>query len=189
MEKIKTGAFIPLPVAPLVLVGANINGKSNYMPVGFVSGVNVNPAIICISLNNNHYTAKGIIENSTFSINIPSAKYVIETDYCGLVSGRSVDKSNMFTTFYGELETAPMIEEFPITCECKYIGQKIEFSMDTIYFGEIVQVYIDKEIVGEDRKIDIVKADPICFSGLENKYRSLGNDIGQGWSVGKHYKE
>lgn len=187
MGKIKTGAYNPLPVAPMVLVGATVSGKPNYMAVGFVNGVNIKPAIVYVSLNKRHHTPTGIIENGTFSINIPSADYVIETDYCGLVSGKNVDKSNIFTTFYGELGSAPMIEEFPITCECRYTGQKVEFDMDTVYFGEVMQVYINEEVLGADGKIDVLKVNPIYFSGLENRYRALGEDLGPGWHIGKQY--
>lgn len=188
MGKIKAGSFNPLPIVPIVLVGANVNGKPNYMAVGFVGGVNVSPAVVCVSLNKVHHTPKGILENGTFSINIPSADYVIETDYCGLVSGKTTDKSNIFTTFYGELETAPMIEEFPITCECKYIDEKIEFAMDIAYFGEVHQVYMSEDAVSDDKKLDIAKANPIVYSGLENLYRTVGDSVGQGWSIGRNYK-
>lgn len=187
MGKVKTGAYSPLPVAPIVLVGANVNGKPNYMAVGFVNGVNARPAIVYVSLNKKHFTPKGIIENGTFSINVPSADYVIETDYCGLVSGTSADKSNIFTTFYGELETAPMIAEFPIACECRYTGQKVEFDVDTVYFGEVVQVYVSEEILGENGEIDVLKANPIYFSGIENRYRTLGEDVGPAWRIGRQY--
>jgi flavin reductase (DIM6/NTAB) family NADH-FMN oxidoreductase RutF/effector-binding domain-containing protein len=174
-------------VVPIVLVGANVNGKPNYMATGFVNGVNVKPAIVYVSLNKKHHTPKGIIENGTFSINVPSADYVIETDYCGLVSGKSADKSSIFTTFYGELESAPMIEEFPITCECRYTGQKMEFDMDTVYFGEIIQVYVNEEILDENGKIDVLKANPLYYSGIENRYRTLGEDVGAAWRIGKQY--
>jgi flavin reductase (DIM6/NTAB) family NADH-FMN oxidoreductase RutF/effector-binding domain-containing protein len=187
MRRVETGAYNPLPVVPIVLVGANVNGKPNYMAVGFVNGVNVKPAIVYVSLNKKHHTPKGIIENGTFSINVPSADYVIETDYCGLVSGKSADKSCIFTTFYGELETAPMIEEFPITCECRYTGQKVEFDMDTVYFGEVIQVYVKEEVLGENGKIDILKASPVYYSGIENRYRALGEDMGQAWCIGRQY--
>lgn len=189
MGKIKTGSYNPLPVVPIALVGANINGKPNYMAVAFVNGVNIKPAIVYVSLNKKHHTPKGIMENGTFSINVPSADYATETDYCGLVSGKNVDKSNIFTTFYGELETAPMIAEFPITCECRYTGQKVEFDMDTVYFGEVIQVYVNEELVDENRKIKIPKANPMYYSGIENRYRSLaGQDLGAGWHIGKNYR-
>jgi flavin reductase (DIM6/NTAB) family NADH-FMN oxidoreductase RutF len=187
MEKKPTGAYNPLPVVPIVLVSANVNGKPNYMAAAFVNGVNVKPPVLYVSLNKRHHTPKGIIENGTFSINVPSVDDVVETDYCGLTSGNHSDKSGIFKTFYGELKTAPMIEEFPINCECRYTGQKVEFDMDIVYFGEIVQVHVDDGILGENGKIDVLKANPIYFSGLENRYRALGEDLGPGWSIGKKY--
>ena len=186
MMKIKAGPIVPLPIIPTVLVGANVNGKPNYMAVGFVSGININPPIVCVSLNKNHHTPKGIIENGTFSINIPSADYVIKTDYCGLVSGKTIDKSNIFTTFYGELETAPMIEEFPITCECRYIGNKIEFAMDTAYFGQVHQVYMNQEIIMGNKKVDILKANPL-IQGMDNVYRTVGESVGRAFHIGWKY--
>jgi flavin reductase (DIM6/NTAB) family NADH-FMN oxidoreductase RutF len=136
MGKVKTGASNPMPVAPIALVGANVDGKANYMAVGFVNGVNMHPFMLYVSLNKNAHTSKGIIENGTFSVNVPSADYVVETDYCGIVSGKKVDKSGIFATYYGELETAPMIEEFRITCECRYTGQQVDFGMGIVYFDE-----------------------------------------------------
>lgn len=186
MEKIKAGAFIPLPVVPTVLVGANVESKPNYLAVGFVSGVNIKPPIIGISLNRKHHTVKGILENGTFSINIPSAKFMLETDYCGLVSGRSVDKSLLFSTFYGGLKTAPMIEEFPIVCECAYTGKKVDFAMDTIYFGEIIQVYVNPDLYKKGQSADILQINPL-LTGLDNQYRIVGEPIGKAFSVGWEY--
>lgn len=185
MKKIKAGSINPLPIAPIVLAGANVNGKPNYMAVGFVSGVNIKPPVVCVSLNRHHHTPKGIIENGTFSINIPSADYVTKTDYCGLVSGKTTDKSNIFTTFYGELGTAPMIEEFPITCECRYIDKK-EFTMDTVYFGEVRQVYMNEEIVAGNNEVDILKANPLIL-GMDNLYRTVGESTGKAYRIGWEY--
>ncbi len=188
MNKIKTGAFIPFPIVPIALVGTNIKNEPNYATIGFTNGVNSNPAIVYISINRNHYTSEGIIENKTFSINFPSAEYVVETDFCGLVSERKTSKSKMFTSFYGELGTAPMIQEFPITCECRFIDKVVEFAMDRVYFGEVVQVYINEEYVSDDKGIDSRKMKPLCFLGLENRYCEVGKELGQGWSSGKEYR-
>ena len=189
MEKVKTGAYVPLPIVPIVLVGAVVDGIVNYTTAAFVSGINVNPPILCVSLNKHHHTPKGMIQNGTFSINIPSSAFVAETDYCGLVSGREIDKSDIFTSFYGELKTAPMIQEFPITCECRYTGQKMEFPMDTACFGEVIQVHVNEDLLLQGEKIDIRRAVPLCYSGLENRYCALGEDLGQGWGVGKRYEK
>lgn len=185
MKKKKTGTYIPLPVVPIVLVGTKVKGHPNYATVGLVSGLNINPPIIGISLNNNHHSTLGLLENKTFSINIPSSDYVVETDYCGLFSGRDVDKSALFNTFFGELKSAPMIEEFPITCECKFTGQTINFGMDSLFVGEVVQVYVNEEYLDQNDRIDIQKVNPIYYSGLENLYRGLGKGLGNGWSIGR----
>lgn len=186
MEKAKTGAFIPMPVAPTVLVGANVAGKPNYLAVGFVSGANMRPPILCVSLNHKHHTVKGILENGTFSVNVPSSAHMRESDYCGLVSGRSADKSRIFTTFYGELGTAPMIAEFPIVCECRFTGQKIDFSMDSVFFGEVVQCYVDKALYKKGEPADILRIDPL-LTGLDRRYRRVGEEIGKAFSIGWEY--
>ncbi len=182
MGKEKTGSYNPLPIVPIVLVGANVNGKPNYMPIGFVGGVDNTPPIIMIS-STPHYTTKGIIENGTFSINIPSSDQVIETDYCGLVTGRTTDKSKIFTTFYGELKTAPMIEECPITCECKYLDKvKLSMGIHTLYFGKVHQVYAN------DKTFDITKVNPMVLS--HGEYRTIGESesLGKSYRIGWSYK-
>jgi flavin reductase (DIM6/NTAB) family NADH-FMN oxidoreductase RutF len=137
-----------------------------------------------VGLNKIHHTPKGIMENKTFSLNIPSSDQVIETDYCGLVSGKTTDKSNIFTTFYGELETAPMIEECPINCECKLVD-KNEFTQCIVYFGKVQRVYAN------EKKFDITKVNPMFFSGLETKYRTIGGSesLGQCYKIGWSYKK
>ncbi len=165
------------------------------MPIGYVGGVDNTPPLIMIS-SVPHYTIKGIIENGTFSINIPSADQVIETDYCGLVTGKTTDKSEIFTTFYGELETAPMIEECPITCECKYL-EKVELSIGihTQYFGKVHQVYINDDLQKvyinnlHAGKNDILsQVNPILLSSGE--YRTIGEseNLGKSFRIGWSYK-
>jgi len=181
MGKAKMGKISPLPLGPIVLVGANVNGKPNYMAVGALSVVHHNPLIMMVSLTKTHHTAKGINENGTFSINVPSSDLVIETDYCGIATGKTTDKSEIFTTFYGELETAPMIEECPITCECKLIDKKeIQYCM--AYFGEVHQVYAN------DKKFDISHVNPMILS--RGEYRSIGESesLGKCYRIGWSYK-
>jgi flavin reductase (DIM6/NTAB) family NADH-FMN oxidoreductase RutF/predicted transcriptional regulator YdeE len=181
LVKEKIGKFNPLLMGPIVLVGANVNRKPNYMAVGAISVVHHNPLIMMVSLTKTHHTSKGIIENGTFSINVPSSDLVIETDYCGLASGKTTDKSKIFTTFYGELETAPMIEECPITCECKIIDKK-EILYCMAFFGEVHQVY------AKDRKFDISQIKPMVLS--RGEYRSIGESksLGKCYRIGWSYK-
>lgn len=186
MNKIKAGAMNPLPIVPIVLVGAHVHGKANYATVGFVNGVNVKPATVCISLNKKHHTTRGIEQNSTFSLNLPSADQAAAADYCGLVSGKTTDKSALFRSFYGELKTAPMIEDFPIVCECKVVGRQ-EFAMDVAYFGEIHQTYLSEDILEGRTGVNIQKANPLLL-GIDHAYRTAGNPVGRAYQMGWTYR-
>ena len=103
--KTKLGAKNLLFPMPTILVGANVNGKPNYITIAHCGIVALSH--ISISLRKGRYTSSGIKENGTFSVNIPSEEMVKETDYCGLFSGKDTDKSKLFQTFYGTLDTAP----------------------------------------------------------------------------------
>ena len=96
--------FIPMPV---VLVGTQVMGKDNFMTVGWCARANANPPMIACGIGNHHYTPKGIMENKTFSVNIPSSDLIEKTDYCGIVSGEKTDKSKVFEVFYGRSRPPP----------------------------------------------------------------------------------
>jgi len=186
MSMTKIDAFIPMPVALTVLVGAMVDGRPNYMTVGFVSGQNIKPPILSVSLNRSHHTTRGIREAGAFSVNVPSASQIRECDYCGLVSGRSVDKSSIFTSFYGELGDVPMIEECPIACECRLIGSPVDFAMDSVFFGEVVASYVDSALYRKSKKADILRIDPL-LTGLDRRYRRVGEALGDSYSIGRDF--
>ncbi len=116
--KIKLGAKNYVYPLPIVLTGANVNGKPNYITIAL--GI-ADPGSVSLGMNKAHYPNIGIKENGTFSIKIPSVDLVKETGYCGLVSGRNVDKPQIFNCFYRELETASKIKERTVNMECKVI--------------------------------------------------------------------
>lgn len=187
MDKLSLGPKTLLYPMPTVLVGANVNGKPNYMTVawsGIACGV---PPMVSVAINHTRYTNKGIKENRTFSINIPSAKHVVETDYCGMSSGSRVDKSNIFETFYGKLKTAPMIRECPVSLECE-LHSSLDLGSHELHIGKIVDVYADRDCM-TDEVPDIRKVDPIIFSSSQGNYWHIGEYLADGFSVGKGYKK
>jgi flavin reductase (DIM6/NTAB) family NADH-FMN oxidoreductase RutF len=183
-EKIKSNFFIPMPV---VLAGAQVNGKANFMTVGWCTRVNAAPPMIACAIGNNHYTPKGIAETKTFSVNIPSTSMIEKTDYCGIVSGASADKSGVFEIFYGELETAPMISECPVSLECRLV-QTVPLATNSIYIGEIIGAYADGRVI-KNGKSDFNEIDPLILTMTDNSYWSLGDHMGDAWSAGKKLKE
>jgi flavin reductase (DIM6/NTAB) family NADH-FMN oxidoreductase RutF len=183
-KEIKRGCYLyPMPV---VIVGANKEGKPNFMTAAFCSMLNISPPVVVTGLAKRHFTTAGIKESGTFSLSIPSASMMKVTDYCGLVSGHNVDKSGLFKVFYGKLETAPMIEEAPLTMECRLI-QNIDFEVDGALIGEVIAVYCDDEYMS-GKLPDIEKLDPMVYCMGDNSYRSIGKKLGTAWSVGKDYK-
>jgi flavin reductase (DIM6/NTAB) family NADH-FMN oxidoreductase RutF len=182
MEKIQIGPnfFIPMPV---VLVGTQVSGKANFMTVGWCSRANANPPMIACGIGNHHYTAGGIAETKTFSVNIPSTGLLEKCDYCGLVSGKNSDKSGIFNVFYGSLKTAPMIRECPVTIECRLV-QAVPLPTNTLFIGEIAGVYADGEVI-KDGKPEFPEIDPLFLTMPDNRYWTLGKYAGDAWSAGK----
>lgn len=182
MEKIPVGLnfFIPMPV---VLVGTQVNGRANFMTMGWCARANANPPMIACGIGNQHYTPEGIRETKTFSVNIPSSDLLEKTDYCGLVSGKKTDKSGVFGVFYGSLKTAPMIAECPVTLECRLV-QIVTLPTNSLYIGEIVGAYADPRVIREN-KPDFPEIDPLFLTMPDNRYWTLGKYAGDAWSAGK----
>jgi len=185
MEKREMGAYNYLYPVPAVLVGSLVNGKINYEMLGNCGIISMHPATLYISSDKKHYTNIGIKENSTFSVNIPSITNVVEADYCGIVSGSKIDKSEIFKTFYGKLNV-PMIKEFPVNIECKVIKQFEIYGMD-IFIGEVINSYINEDCLIDD-KPDIKKINPLIYS-IKGGYRDIGEWSAESFVIGKEYKK
>jgi flavin reductase (DIM6/NTAB) family NADH-FMN oxidoreductase RutF len=187
MEKIdigKNGFVYPMPVA---LLGTKIDDKSNFMALGWVMRASINPPLLTVSVNKNHLTNKAIRENKTFSVNFPSIELIEETDYCGLVSGKTTDKSDLFEIYYGNLETAPMIKECPLSLECK-LNDTYEMPTSDLFIGEIVATYTEEKYL-TDNKPDIEKINPAVLTMPDNNYWKVGENIGKAWNIGKNLKK
>ncbi|GAG29015.1 unnamed protein product, partial [marine sediment metagenome] len=114
---------------------------------------------------------------------------VRELDYCGVTSGRKVDKAALFETFYGELETAPMICQCPVNIECRVV-QTLTRSVHAVFLGEVVAVHASEEYLGEGLP-DVARVDPIFCAPdpsrgkAAHSYWRLGERIGRAFEIGK----
>jgi len=187
MQKLEIDNNVYLCPMPIVLVGTMVEGKANFMTVGWVSRVNFNPPMIAISINRSHYTPEGIQENRSFSINIPGRSMLEVTDYCGLVSGKTIDKSKLFELFYGRIPTAPMVGDCPLNMECKLV-QAVDLPSNYLFIGEIVGAYCEERVM-TDGKPDIKKIDPLVLSMPDTSYWGIGEFIAKAWNVGKEFKK
>jgi flavin reductase (DIM6/NTAB) family NADH-FMN oxidoreductase RutF len=187
VEKIKidTGSVFMFPM-PTVLVGSVVDGKANFMAVGWVSRVNFKPPMFAVSLAP-HYTNKGIDENKEFSINIPDVSLIQKTDYCGIVSGKKIDKSSVFKVFYGELHKVPLIDECPVCIACS-VCEVVKLPTNTLYIGEPKEVFTEEKFMTDSSILDIKKINPFTLTMPDNHYWSVGENLGKAWSIGKKEK-
>ena len=184
MNKIKidsSSAFLyPMP---MVLVGSVVEGRANFMAVGWVSRVNFKPPLFAIALGP-HHTNKGIDENRAFSINIPDGSLIEKTDYCGLVSGDKTDKSELFNVFYGESDKVPLIEQCPVCMSCS-VYDAVKLPSNTLYIAEPKEVFTEEKYM-TDKQLDIKKINPFTLTMPDNHYWSVGENLGKAWNIGKN---
>ncbi len=184
MEKIRIST-LEYPF-PLVMVGAIVDGRPNFAPVGLFSAVGLSPPMIMISLGEKHQTTKGIEEKREFSVSIISESMMEKADYCGLVSGRDVDKSKVFEVDFRDLRNAPLIREAPLSAECRVT--RLEKEGDhVLIIGEVVGAYMDPKIATKGQP-DPAKMKPLFLTMPDRGYWTLGERVGEAWSVGKKLK-
>ncbi len=188
MPKIKIDQRYSPYQMPTVIIGTIVDEKPNFMLCTWVSRVNRNPPTWMASINTKHYTMNGIREKRVFSMNFPSAKLVQLADYIGTNSGRNVDKSTLFSIFYGETGD-PMIEESILNMELQ-VKEIIELPDHFIVLGDAVTSYVDEENMSDNRP-DMKKMNPAIYTGAEKQptYWTLGEKLGDAFQLGKEYKK
>lgn len=141
MSKIKvSNSVIGYPM-PMVVVGAEMDGKANFMAVAWVSRVNFNPPLIAVALGKSHYTNRGIHQNREFGISVPSEDMITIVDYVGMVSGEMTDKSEIFNVYRGDLKHAPMVADCPFTMECRLVNV-VDLPTNELFIGEITALTV-----------------------------------------------
>ena len=180
LKKTKMGTQLFLNPKPVILVGTVINSKPNFITVSWAGVTSENPSTMSVAIRNIRYSLKGIKENMTFSVNIPSVDLVKETDFCGTVSGAEHNKAQecKFKIFYGKTKDAPMIEQCPINIECE-IFKIIDIGDHSVIVGKIIESHITTDCFTNDIP-DIRKINPLCFCTFTTKsmgYYKIGEFI------------
>jgi flavin reductase (DIM6/NTAB) family NADH-FMN oxidoreductase RutF len=185
MEKITIGPSTLLFPMPAILVGAEVDGKANFMTVAWCGIAAQAPPAISVALRKQRHTLKGINEHQSFSVNVPSADMVKKVDYCGIYSGSSKDKSTLFTIFKGKLASAPLITECPLNLECKVL-HLLDLGSHTLVVGEIVETHINRDCMDTDgRKVIPAKIDPLIYTTVSQEYQRLGEVVGKAFHDGR----
>jgi flavin reductase (DIM6/NTAB) family NADH-FMN oxidoreductase RutF len=175
---------------PTVLIGTTVDGKTNFAPFAWCGITGGEPPTLSVGVRHQRHTLKGIYQNKTFSVNIPSVDLIKETDYCGMVSGSNTDKAKEcgFKVFYGGLASAPLIEQCPVNLECEVL-HTLNLGIHVLVIGKIVQSHVNENCVTDDQP-DIMKIRPFVYSrGPTARYNALGDVLGQAYNIGKEMKK
>lgn len=171
---------------PAVMVSTrDLAGNDNIITVAWAGTICTNPPMVSISIRPGRHSYKMIQESKSFVINLTTEKLCFATDYCGVRSGRDVDKfKEMHLTKVEATQiNAPMIGESPVNIECKL--RKIEkLGSHDMFIADVVAVHADENYMDAKGKFDLNKANPLVYS--HGEYYSLGKKLGTfGYSVKK----
>ncbi len=174
----------PLPV--LIIGSYDERGIPNAMNAAWGTVCDENKVSICLSAS--HKTVKNILKNKEFTVSMADEKNVVPADYVGVVSGNKVQNKLEkcgWHTVKSEFINAPIIEELPLTLECKMESYDID---SEIMIGEIVNVSAEESILNSKGKIDLTKFKPICYDCDTHGYYTLGERVGTAFSDGLKIK-
>ncbi|BBO80112.1 flavodoxin [Desulfosarcina ovata subsp. sediminis] len=168
---------------PSVLVGTVVDGRPNFMTAAWCGIASSKPPAISVAVRGERHTLKGILANGEFSINVPAAGMAADVDFCGIYSGRKVDKSTVFELFNGDLANAPLVADCPVNLECR-LRHTLDLGAHTLVVGEVIQTHVTESCL-TDGKPDAVKIDPLVYSPGSGYYQRLGEIVGKAFSIGK----
>jgi len=183
------GANIIVGATPIWIVGTYDNaGKPNIMAAAWAGACCSEPPCVAVSLRKATYSHNSIVQNKAFTINIPAADYVRETDYAGIASGKDVDKFAhlKFTPIKSDLVYAPYIQEFPLILECRLL-HTIEIGLHTQFIGVILDVKAEESLLGEKQILQMEKIDQFVFCPGARTYYKVGDYIGKAFSIGREF--
>ena len=181
------GAKTILYPTPVLLVGTyDASGRPNIMTAAWGGICCSSPPCVAVSLRKATYTYGNIVQQGGFTLNIPSDKYAVQADYCGMVSGKKADKfaETGLTPVRSALVNAPYIEELPLVLECKLVHQ-IELGLHTLFVGEILDVKANEDVLDDKGVPDVEKLKPFFFAPEANAYYGTGKRLGDAFSIGQ----
>lgn len=181
----KAGNMVyPLPA--VMVSTADKSGKSNILTIAWTGTICTNPAMVYISVRPERYSYHMLKESGEFVINLTTEQLAKATDYCGVRSGKDVDKwkeAYLTPAKAEKLRYAPVIEECPVNIECKVTEVK-ELGSHHMFLAEVLAVQIDEQYLNEKNKFELNKTGLMAYS--HGEYLSLGKKIGTfGYSVKK----
>lgn len=175
---------------PAVMVSVtDQEGNDNIITVAWAGTVCTNPAMLSISVRPERYSYHMIRETGEFVVNLTTEELAFATDYCGVKSGKDVDKFRQMklTKEKAEYVKAPMIKESPVNIECR-VKEIVELGSHHMFIAEVLAVHADKKYMNEAGKFQLNQAQPLVYS--HGEYFGVGKKLGKfGYSVRRKKKK
>ena len=165
----------PLPV--VMVSAADKEGVPNIITIAWAGTICSNPPMVSISVRKERYSYRIIKETGEFVINLTTKELAYATDYCGVKSGRDVDKFKEMhlTPIPGVEVKAPLIAESPVSLECR-VREVKELGSHDMFIADVVAVHADEKYMDEKGRFHLDKAEPIVYS--HGSYVTTGETIG-----------
>ena len=173
------------PVPVVMVSSGSMDGEKNIITVAWTGTINSDPAMTYISLRPSRHSYDIIKQSKEFVINLVTKKLTYACDYCGVKSGKEIDKFKEMhlTAVKGAKVSAPIIYESPINIEC-HVKDIILLGTHDMFLGEVVNVSVSDTYLDKNGKFHFNKTNPICYS--HGCYYALGEKLGSfGYSVKK----
>ena len=174
------------PLPAVMVSAADLQGEANILTVAWTGTVCSDPAMLYISVRPERYSYHMLKETGEFVVNLTTEKLAYAADWCGVRSGRDVDKWKELNLTKGKaekLDHAPVILESPVNIECRVTEVK-ELGTQHMFLAEVMAVQVDERYMKKSGKFELNSAGLLAYS--HGEYRSLGDRIGRfGWSVKK----
>ena len=176
-----------LSPVPAVLVGCcRANGDApNLITVAWAGTINSHPPMVSISIRPERHSHGLIMETRAFTINMPSTRHARGLDYCGVKSGRDIDKWKEagFTPEPSSKIRPPIVAECPLALECE-VRHTLLLGTHTLFLAEVAAVRVAPCLIDAKGGLDMEKAGLIAFA--HGRYYAISRELGHfGWSVKK----
>ena len=142
--------------------------------------------MVSLNIDEDHKTSENIKKRGAFTLSIADIPHIEAADFFGIASGNKMpdkfERSGL-SAVKSEKVDAPIVQEFPLTLECRVVEDKMEVFGHHI-IGEIVGVLADEAVLDEKGKVDAAKLNSFVFDQFRSGYYAIGEKVGQAWHTG-----
>ena len=185
MAKITWKPGTMLYPVPAAMITCKYGDVENIMTVSWTGTICTNPPMVSISIRPTRHSYELIKKSGEFVINLPGKSLAFAADFCGVRSGRDVDKFSFLKLNKEKAEKVdvPLIKEAPLSIECK-VKDIIELGSHHMFIADVVAVNVDEALIDKNETLNLDKAELICYN--HGKYCIASNPVGKfGFSVEK----